>query len=95
MDIEDAKLTHDSDDEIIILHETMSSPNLHSTSQRQQHKQRTKNLSNIKKQFADREIRLFMKAATDNDLQTVAHFCQRGMDIEVRFFISNLRTNKF
>lgn len=76
----------DNDSDILILHETQSSPNLHSISQQKQ-KIITKNndsFINKKQQFSNREIRLFMKAATDNDLQTVAYFCQRGMDMEIQ-----------
>ena len=62
---------HD-DDGIMVIHPSQSSPNLNTTSQHQQNQE-----------FTERDIRLFLKAAAENDLETVRRHLDNGLNIEV------------
>ena len=58
------------DDGIMVIHPSQSSPNLNTTQRQNQ-------------EFTERDIRLFLKAAAENDLETVRRHLDNGLNIEV------------
>lgn len=61
-----------NDGEIMVLHATQSSPNLNSSRHQNQ-------------DYTERDIRLFLKAAAENDVESVKGHLDNGISMEVIF----------